>query len=109
MASKGTKVEADWKRQYELLLNSLPDAVLLFDSDGTLIACNEAASGLTGIPHEQLLGMQESGLLEIPKTTDAGGLLRGELVTHDRSRVAVEIRRSVQVDGAWPDARQYLV
>ena len=56
--------EPDWRRQYELLLNSLPDAVLVCDRSGNLLDCNDAAARLSGYPREELLGLRYRKFLE---------------------------------------------
>jgi PAS domain S-box-containing protein len=99
----------DWRRQYELLLNSLPDAVLVCDAAGTLLACNDAAARLSGYPREELLKLPLRKILEFETSPENSAAIPGEMIHRDGSRIPVEIYRSSQQEGAWPAAHQYLL
>jgi PAS domain S-box-containing protein len=56
---RGRNKPIDPNRQLEIhtLLDSMPDAVLILDSSGRVVDANDAAARLSGIPKQQLTGM----------------------------------------------------
>ncbi len=44
------------EEKYRTLFESAPEAVFLFEMDGTVIDCNEAAAKLIGVPAEKIIG-----------------------------------------------------
>ena len=50
--------------EVSLLLNRLPDGVILIDHDGTIVALNSAAAAINGVPSAELVGQPLGRLTE---------------------------------------------
>jgi PAS domain S-box-containing protein len=91
-----------WKRQYELVLDSFPDAVLIHDAECRLVAANPAAVRLTGFNHEQLLAMNFRQLFTPESWARIQGLLdqpgfstEAEMVAQPGALLAVELQAAL--------------
>src|SRR5580693_2872359 len=52
-----------WQRRYRALLESLDDAILIYDESGNIVTVNTAAESLSGMVQEELLRANVRDLL----------------------------------------------
>lgn len=54
---------AEQKKQYESIFNATSDAILIFDFDGNLVACNPAAHVMHGYAHDEFVGLHGTAFI----------------------------------------------
>ncbi len=69
-ASQYQKITAE--SIYQSLMHSAADGIVLSDTDGKIVACNEALTKLTGLSADQILGHQLNTLVEFDQTELSG-------------------------------------
>ncbi|MGZ4434633.1 MAG: PAS domain S-box protein [Trebonia sp.] len=92
------KEAAEELHRQALVYNSISDAVLITDADGSILDCNQAALSLTGQAKEDLLGRLPGERSDVPAARERTRLIREHLAVHDLWRGDVPIRHA---DGSW--------
>src|SRR5215831_11587796 len=101
MTGKSKPPDSNWRRQFEFLLNSIPDAILIFDAAENLLASNDAALQLTDYRRADAARLSRRDLLHLEGTADDEAPLEGELICRSGKRIPVEVRCAHHRNGAW--------
>lgn len=95
---RGRSEKLDPKRQVEIstLLESMPEAVFLFDTDFRIIETNVHAEELTGYSRDELRGLPEHSLFRLMNAKDERGAGLGEQDSALRLAMSGEVTRQVR-------------
>lgn len=109
---KAEDKEKSRAEQLEQIINLAPDAFLLGDNEGTVIAVNQQATVLSGYSHDELLGQKLSFLFaksDLEKTPlnfallKSGGVLMRErkLLQKNGTTISIEMHSKMMPDGTY--------